>query len=253
MFSANSAAKSGLVSAALVFADSSVMEEPVRIKERKICLAVSWFANANATSISTLPGLVIAGSSSLRWLVKRESEQKSKEDAKGEVKKDAAEDKPTDKPVPTPSPPAQKFYDSDGDSSDSPIEDWDELYSDDDMNATCIVGVRVYSMDEDLEVRVVMEGGELIEGGKKGEADIDNAQVNAGGEREKLESDSTEDAKPDVNSSAVGIAEEATEEPKGDKDKTNGDSKSDRNSIDSTEYDKLHSGTLTPDSVATWK
>ncbi|KAK0372162.1 calpain family cysteine protease [Colletotrichum abscissum] len=133
MFSANSAAKSGLVSAALVFADSSVMEEPVRIKERKICRAVSWFANANATSISTLPGLVIAGSSSLRWLVKPESEQKSKEDAKGEVKKDAAEDKPTDKPVPTPSPPAQKLYDSDGDSSDSPIEDWDELYSDDDM------------------------------------------------------------------------------------------------------------------------
>ncbi|KAK0372163.1 calpain family cysteine protease [Colletotrichum limetticola] len=102
-------------------------------------------------------------------------------------------------------------------------------------------------MDEDLEVRVFMEGG------KKGEADIDNAQVNAGGERKKLESDSTEDAKPDVNSSAVGIAEEATEEPKGDKDKTNGDSKSDRNSIDSTEDGKLHSGTLTPDSVATWR
>ncbi|KAI3534056.1 calpain family cysteine protease [Colletotrichum abscissum] len=214
-----------------------------------------------------------------------ESEQKSKEDAKGGVKKDAAEDKPADKPVPAPSPPAQKFYDSDGDSSDSPIEDWDELYSDDDMvrklrltpadppkrhderyeseeeglpdpwNAICIVGVRVYSMDEDLEVRVVMEGGELLEDGmgKKEEADIDNAQVNAGGEREKLASDSTEGAEPDVNSSAVEIAEEATEEPKGDKDKTNGDSKSDRNSIDSTEYDKLHSGTLTPDSVATWK
>lgn len=105
-------------------------------------------------------------------------------------------------------------YDSDGDSSDSPVEQWDELYSSDDMvrkprmgaqpqpqphenydteeenmpepwNAICIVGIRVYSKDADLELRTVIEGGELLEGGmgEKGAADLDNAQANAGGVR----------------------------------------------------------------------
>ncbi|KAK1658535.1 hypothetical protein BDP55DRAFT_734042 [Colletotrichum godetiae] len=93
--------------------------------------------------------------------------------------------------------------------------------------------------------------------GKKGEGDIDNVQVNAGGEREKLESDSAEAAKPDVISSAIEITEEATKELKGDRDETNEDSKSekpeksDKNSVDSTDYDKLHSGTSTPDVAAT--
>jgi hypothetical protein len=111
----------------------------------------------------------------------------------------------------------QPAYESEAESSDSPIEDWEELYSSDDMarkprpfptptplpgaseamyesddetlpepwNAICIVGFRVLSKDENLELRVVMEGGELDEGGmgEKGEADLDNAQENAGGAR----------------------------------------------------------------------
>ncbi|KAM7200883.1 calpain-D [Naviculisporaceae sp. PSN 640] len=112
------------------------------------------------------------------------------------------------------------YVTSDGESSASPISDWEELYSSDDMtrkprmaappapgtatvskyrddtedenepdpwNAICVVGLRVYSKDEDLELRVVMEGGELEEGGmgEKGGPDLDNAQANAGGARRK--------------------------------------------------------------------
>ncbi|KAK0661685.1 putative calpain [Cercophora samala] len=125
---------------------------------------------------------------------------------------------------PPPPPPAQQkkpphmYVTSDGESSASPVEDWEALYSSDDMtrkprmaappppgqavvskyrdetedenepdpwNAICVVGLRVYSKDEDLELRVVMEGGELGEGGmgEKGGVDIDNAQANAGGAR----------------------------------------------------------------------
>ena len=129
------------------------------------------------------------------------------------------------------------YVTSDGESSASPIEDWEELYSSDDMtrkprmsgppppgtvmvskyrdetddendpdpwNAICVVGLRVYSKDEDLELRIVMEGGELEEGGmgEKGGVDIDNAQANAGGargrkkeEEEAYEGDSEEDKK----------------------------------------------------------
>lgn len=109
---------------------------------------------------------------------------------------------------------ARPAYDSAGDSSDSPVEDWEALYSSDDMvrkprltpqnapaprddydteeeqmpdpwNAICIVGIRVYSKDAELELRTVMEGGELLEGGmgEKGAADLDDAQANAGGVR----------------------------------------------------------------------
>ncbi|KAL6691714.1 hypothetical protein J3F84DRAFT_160938 [Trichoderma pleuroticola] len=99
---------------------------------------------------------------------------------------------------------------SDGDSSDSPVEDWEELYSSDDYtrkprsfpypspaarddydteeekmpapwNAVCIVGIRVYSKDSELELLTVMEGGELDGMGTKGQADLDDAQNNAGG------------------------------------------------------------------------
>ncbi|KAI0128978.1 hypothetical protein BJ170DRAFT_356019 [Xylariales sp. AK1849] len=126
--------------------------------------------------------------------------------------------------TPPPPPPntersRQPDDSSDNDSSDSPVEDWEELYSSDDMskrprmappppppptnnkgaetddeislpdpwNAICIVGFRVYSKDEDLDLRVVIEGGELAEGGmgEKGAQDIDNAQINAAGGREK--------------------------------------------------------------------
>ncbi|KAK5989790.1 Calpain-9 [Cladobotryum mycophilum] len=101
---------------------------------------------------------------------------------------------------------------SDGNSSDSPVEDWEELYSSDDYtrrprsfphpvppprddydteeekmpapwNAVCIVGIRVYSKDSALELSTVMEGGELPEDGmgEKGPVDLDDAQANAGG------------------------------------------------------------------------
>ncbi|VUC21957.1 unnamed protein product [Clonostachys rosea] len=121
--------------------------------------------------------------------------------------------KPQEEKVEKPQKPLLK-YNSDGDSSDSPVEDWDEIYSSDDMvrkpriapqqppqprddydteeekmpdpwNAVCIVGIRVYSKDANLELRTVIEGGELLEGGmgEKGAADLDNAQANAGGSR----------------------------------------------------------------------
>ncbi|KAI1822679.1 hypothetical protein F4861DRAFT_376513 [Xylaria intraflava] len=107
--------------------------------------------------------------------------------------------------------------DSECDTSDSPVEEWELLYSSDEIskkpkrmatpapatnaneavetdgeselpdpwNAICIVGFRVYSKDPDLDLRVVIEGGDLTEGGRgeKGAADIDDAQMNAGGER----------------------------------------------------------------------
>ncbi|PHH87550.1 hypothetical protein CDD83_8703 [Cordyceps sp. RAO-2017] len=104
--------------------------------------------------------------------------------------------------------------DSDGDSSDSPVEDWEELYSSDDFsrkprltpqppplprddydseeekmadpwNAVCIVGIRVYSKDASLQLRTVTEGDELVEDGmgEKGGEDLDNAQANAAGMR----------------------------------------------------------------------
>ncbi|KAK4150867.1 calpain-D [Chaetomidium leptoderma] len=129
--------------------------------------------------------------------------------------------KSTLKPGPPPPPPKKQpnmYVTSDGESSASPIEDWEELYSSDDMsrkprmaappppntavvskyrddtedendpdpwNAISVVGLRVYSKDEDLELRVVIEGGELGEGGmgEKGGVDLDNAQANAGGAR----------------------------------------------------------------------
>ena len=121
-------------------------------------------------------------------------------------------------PEPEPTKPARvrPRYDS-GDSSDSPVEEWDDIYSSDDMvrkprlapqpppqprddydteeekmpdpwNAVCIVGIRVYSKDAALELRTVIEGGELLEGGmgERGAADLDNAQANAGGSRAKV-------------------------------------------------------------------
>lgn len=138
------------------------------------------------------------------------------------AEKKEEEKKSEDKPAAKSPPPKKKspnmYVTSDGESSASPIEDWEELYSSDDMtrkprmsappppgtvmvskykeetddendpdpwNAICVVGLRVYSKDEDLELRIVMEGGELEEGGmgEKGGVDLDNAQANAGGAR----------------------------------------------------------------------
>ncbi|KAK1467584.1 calpain family cysteine protease [Colletotrichum cuscutae] len=203
---------------------------------------------------------------------KTDSTNESKEEPKDGAKKDATDDKPADKPAPSPAPtpapapPAQKSYDSDSNSKPRltparPPKRHNERYESeeeglpDPWNAICIVGVRVYSMDEDLEVRVIIEGSELLEGsmGKKGEADIDNAQVNAGGERERLEADSADATKPDVNA-VIQKTEESIEDAKDDKDETNEDSKSeklDKNSVNSTDYDKLHSRTSTLDVITT--
>lgn len=113
--------------------------------------------------------------------------------------------------------PPRKVDESDGYSSDSPVEDYELLYDEDDVtptlrlagspgtttstnsndseeedmpepwNAIAVIGFRVYSKDEDLELRVVMEGGELEQDGmgSLGEVDLDNAVSNAAGQREK--------------------------------------------------------------------
>lgn len=109
-------------------------------------------------------------------------------------------------------------------SSDSPVEDYENLYDDDDLtptlrlanspattasgttatnnnnspdsededvpdpwNAIAVIGFRVYSKDEDLELRVIMEGGALEQDGmgSLGEADLDNAVSNAAGQRSR--------------------------------------------------------------------
>ncbi|KAB5569964.1 hypothetical protein GE09DRAFT_1170855 [Coniochaeta sp. 2T2.1] len=149
----------------------------------------------------------------------------SKDDKKVDVPPAVSGAPPAAAPAPAPAEPAKPtppkktktYATSDGESSASPISDWEELYSSDDMthkprvagsaatpqykieylddtddekdpdpwNAIAVVGLRVYSKDEDLELRVVMEGGQLEEGGmgEKGEVDLDNAQANAGGQR----------------------------------------------------------------------
>lgn len=113
--------------------------------------------------------------------------------------------------------PPPKVDESDGYSSDSPVEDYEQLYDEDDANPTlrlagspaaptatpdedsenentpdpwnaiAVVGFRVFSKDEDLELRVIMEGGELEQAGmgNLGEADLDNAVANAAGQRER--------------------------------------------------------------------
>lgn len=134
-------------------------------------------------------------------------------------------------------------------SSDSPVEDWEAIYSDDDYvrkprtqpipdvhpddlypsedeklpdpwNAVCIVGFKVWSKDEDLELRVIMEGGALEEGGMgvKGERDLDNAQENAAGEREDGEEGAGYEAIVVKDEGEVG----QTEEEDGD-DESEGD------------------------------
>lgn len=144
---------------------------------------------------------------------------------------------------------AAPTYSSDCDSSDSPIEDWELLYSSDDMskkprmatptpaaatttevvesdgesglpdpwNAVCIVGFRVYSKDEELDLRVVIEGGDLAENGMgaKGAADIDNAQMNASGERaEKKEADKVTNEFEIVDGNAVSKQKVVVDEDK---------------------------------------
>ncbi|KKA26823.1 hypothetical protein TD95_000780 [Thielaviopsis punctulata] len=111
---------------------------------------------------------------------------------------------------PRPTLPADPFDDL---YSDSPVSDWEAIYSDDDYtryaqdkdvkdkvpasiydpvedtsattapwNAFCVVGLRVYSKDKDLSLGVVVPNGEEW-GWPRGERDIDNAQMNASGQR----------------------------------------------------------------------
>ncbi|KAL6884918.1 hypothetical protein HDV57DRAFT_404943 [Trichoderma longibrachiatum] len=145
---------------------------------------------------------------------KKEDVPPATDDAAAEPKPAAAdEDKAAPPPpaaAPAPVTPAVEESEDEGDSSDSPVEDWEELYSSDDYtrkprqfpypsppprddydteeenmpapwNAVCIVGIRVYSKDPDLQLSTVLEGGELDGMGGKGQADLDDAQNNAGG------------------------------------------------------------------------
>jgi hypothetical protein len=118
-----------------------------------------------------------------------------------------------------PPPPPQYAITSDGDSSASPISDFDDMYSDDDptlkprpinsggtssgpskprtsnsddeeetdpWNAVCIVGFRVYSKDEGLEVKIYDEGDEdeKLEADEGSEADAEDEQ---GGKKQDSE------------------------------------------------------------------
>ncbi|KAM0277223.1 hypothetical protein ACHAQH_005944 [Verticillium albo-atrum] len=191
---------------------------------------------------------------------------------------------PEEDKTPNPSPAPRKKVSkkvvevSDGESSDSPIEDHELLYSDDDLvrkprakpagppltkaeiyesedenapdpwNAICVIGVRIYTMDEDLELKVVMEGGDLEEGGmgKKGGADLDDAQVNAGGERDN-------EAEPEPASAASSIQGDGENNDAlavDDQKSLDDDSKSEKSS-DSSEFDKLDSGASTPGVLVT--
>lgn len=155
--------------------------------------------------------------------------------------------------------------DSDGYSSDSPVEDFENLYESDDAtsallspspttptskdkdsksddedadtpdpwNAIAIVGFRVYSKDEDLELRVIMEGGLLEQDGMGtlGEADLDNGVANAGGQRGKQEGEKAQDpaskAKGDEAVKSKGASDGSD-----DKGTTDGDKGGDSSSVD---------------------
>lgn len=130
--------------------------------------------------------------------------------------KDEVEEKPADTKIQDQGPC------SDDDTSDSPVENWEELFSEDDMtrksdfppkwllsshseddehtpdpwNAICIVGVRVYSKDERLELRAVLENGESLEdeagdrgrGGKEKKNSVhDDAQTKGSEGKQKAE------------------------------------------------------------------
>lgn len=136
-----------------------------------------------------------------------------------------------------------RVEESDGYSSDSPVEDYENLYDEDDVtptlrlantaatpvsattngqdsddedapdpwNAIAVIGFRVYSKDEDLELRVIMEGGELEQDGmgSLGEADLDNAVSNAAGQRQRKQEEepktTTESGKSDENNDSKKV------------------------------------------------
>ncbi|KAL7626361.1 hypothetical protein AAE478_003133 [Parahypoxylon ruwenzoriense] len=181
----------------------------------------------------------------------------------------------TNKRKQAPPPPV---YSSDGDSSDSPVEDWELMYSSDDMskkprtatsqpaatsndaavesdgeskmpepwNAICIVGFRVYSKDEDLDLRVVLEGGDMAENGmgEKGAADIDNAQMNAGGEREKQKVGGDDEVEivdgVSITKQKIVVPDEDKQKDKEEEEekKNDGDSKANNKSKDDKEKEE---------------
>lgn len=118
-------------------------------------------------------------------------------------------------------------------------------------NAVCIVGFRVYSRDEALELRVVMEGEALEEGGmgEKGAADLDNAQANAGGEREKKDElaaaadevkkkeDSNNKDKGDVDAATAPKPDEARDDAGYEADNDKDEGKTRRNSNSAAKAD----------------
>ncbi|CAI4218041.1 unnamed protein product, partial [Parascedosporium putredinis] len=156
-----------------------------------------------------------------------------------------------------------------------PVEDWEAIYSSDDYirkprtqpipetteadrypsedeslpdawNAVCIVGFKVFSRDSNLELRVVMEGGDMLEGGmgQKGEKDLDNAQANAAGEREETCNAFTtynpivvagEDQK-DPEAKSESKSAEQTEDEDGD-DESEGDDEAEAQATDTKEGD----------------
>ncbi|CAK7565635.1 MAG: hypothetical protein SEPTF4163_003558 [Sporothrix epigloea] len=207
--------------------------------------------------IGNMTGTPADSTSDKKDISEKETKVKMDETQKETKGKEAEKEKET-----SPSPPANL----DGDSSDSPIEDWEEWYSSDDLstkasraaaaataattavakededsddeqdpvpwNAICVVGIRVYSKDENLELRVVLEGGDLSEGGmgERGEQDLDNAQANAGGQRVRRDKDGdrtsyeTERDEKTVKEKKVNEAtEEKVAEPSTDKDRTASD------------------------------
>jgi hypothetical protein len=135
----------------------------------------------------------------------------------------------------------QQYNITDGESSASPISDFDDLYSDDDptlkprtinttgvvpkskgkdsddedgpdpWNAICIVGLRVYSKDEQLEVRIFEEGDDEVEkeGTIEQEDEGSEADVEDGGDEMKQgENDSKKDDK-NVTDSKVETSDES--------------------------------------------
>ncbi|KAI0429936.1 hypothetical protein F5Y09DRAFT_244210 [Xylaria sp. FL1042] len=200
----------------------------------------------------------------------KEKDESKEKDSSPPVANDPAPQPATPEPEPAQKKAAAPTYSSDCDSSDSPVEDWELLYSSDDMskkprmatpapaatsttetvesdgesslpdpwNAICIVGFRVYSKDEDLDLRVVIEGGDLAEGGmgEKGAADIDNAQVNAGGGREeKKEADTVTDEFEIVDGAAIIKQKMVIDEGKKDEGKNSEDEKGGNEEADTAE------------------
>ena len=144
-------------------------------------------------------------------------------------------------------PQRQQYVISDGESSASPISDFDDMYSDDDptlkprvinttgvvpkskvkdsddddgpepWNAVCIVGLRVYSKDENLEVRISEDGdddkSETDEQEDEGsEADVedggDDAETEKGGKNGDGNTTKSKGDKSDESSSQIRAKED---------------------------------------------